>query len=144
MTEPEPADAGLRVLVVGGEAGLCRLIVDALAPTRYTPELVASFDKAMASLRGRRPDLVLLYIAGAAAGSWAMLDDLRAEAGAQVPVLVMAEGFGTQERALACGARGYMATPCTAEDLLSAVEAHASLLIEDGREQVMHWAAAGG
>jgi CheY-like chemotaxis protein len=126
------------VLVVDDDQSIRQLIEDALTDEGYTVRTVAGGSEAIESVRQDRPDLILLDVNMPRVDGWQVLEELRAAAGPQTPVVVMTAGFEVQDRALATGAQGFLGKPFEIDDLLSAVEAHAGLKLRGGTEQIMH------
>lgn len=126
------------VLVVDDEEPICQMVRDALEMEGYTVETAAGGDEALAIVRRRSPDLILLDVNMPRVDGWAVLGELRAAAGRQTPVVVMTAGYQAQDQALASGAQGYLGKPFDIDDLLEAVGAHAGLPMEGSHELTLH------
>ena len=135
MTDAIPARA-LRVLVVDDDAGVRGMIVEVLEGEGFTVEPASSGEEALQSVRRKAPDLMLLDVNMPGVDGWQVLDDLRAAAGPQTPVVVMTAGFVAQDRALASGAQGFLGKPFELDELIGTVEAHAGLHMRGGSEQI--------
>jgi len=132
-TNAERAVQG-RVLVVDDDHDICALIADALDEHGYEVETATSGEAALRAVGARRPDLVMLDVNMPGIDGWDVLNELRAAAGDQTPVVVMTAGFDAQERALATGAQGYLSKPFDLDDLQHAVGAHIGLPMQGSHE----------
>jgi two-component system OmpR family response regulator len=87
-------------------------------------------------VRARRPDLIMLDVNLPGVDGWGVLNELRAAAGEQTPVVVMTGGFLAQEQALASGAQGYLGKPFELDELINAVGAHVGLPMDGAHEML--------
>lgn len=127
----------VRVLVVDDDEAIRHAITEALTAEGYTVHSVAGGAEAIAIAQREQPGLILLDVNMPRVDGWEVLDELRATAGPQTPVVVMTAGYEAQDRALASGAQGYLAKPFELDDLFSAVDAHAGLRVQSGREEAV-------
>ena len=133
MATQKPERAG-RVLVVDDEDGILAFVRDALEDEGYEVLTAPSGEDAVRIVRRKRPDLILLDVQLPGADGWEVLNQLRAAAGPQAPVVVMTAGYNDQDHALSTGAQGYLGKPFDVEDLISTVEAHIGLEMEGATE----------
>jgi two-component system, OmpR family, lantibiotic biosynthesis response regulator NisR/SpaR len=133
MATQKPERAG-RVLVVDDEDGILAFVRDALEDEGYEVLTAPSGEEAVRIVRRKRPDLILLDVQLPGADGWEVLNQLRAAAGPQAPVVVMTAGYNDQDHALSTGAQGYLGKPFDVEDLISTVEAHIGLEMEGATE----------
>jgi CheY-like chemotaxis protein len=125
------------ILVVDDDEGVRKVITEALSAEGYTVRAVTNGEDALDSVRKSSPDLILLDVEMPRVDGWQVLEELRAAAGPQTPVVVMTAGFVAQDRALSSGAQGFLGKPFDLDDLLSTVEAHAGLPVRGGSEEAM-------
>jgi DNA-binding response OmpR family regulator len=133
MTAQQPQRSG-RVLVVDDEEDILTFVRDALEEEGYEVLTASSGEEGRRLAKRQRPDLILLDIHLPGADGWAVLDELRAAAGPQAPVVVMTGGFDDQDQALSTGAQGYLGKPFDMDDLINAVEAHIGLAMQGATE----------
>ena len=115
-------DARVRVLVVDDEAAIRRSLSGILADEGYDAALAEDGEKALAAVRERAPDVVLLDIAMPGRDGIAVLEELRRSHPA-LPVVMMS-GHGTIEtavRATQLGAFDFIEKPLSLGKLLLAV-----------------------
>jgi CheY-like chemotaxis protein len=105
-----------------------RLLVHAILEDRYAIDEYVSGDEALAGLRSRRPDLVLLDISLPGQDGTEVLQTLRADdALRSLPVIALTAHAmtGDRERFLAAGFDDYVTKPIIDEDiLLAAIRRH--------------------
>jgi DNA-binding response OmpR family regulator len=135
LSSAEPRRAALRILIVDDDAPTRRLIATALTAEGYRVRDAAGGREAIELARRDPPHLILLDVNMPLVDGWQVLEELRATAGPQTPVVVMTAGFAAQDRALTGGAQGYLAKPFDLDELLSTVEAHAGLRLRGGTEE---------
>jgi two-component system nitrogen regulation response regulator NtrX len=130
-------DASARVLVVDDEAAIRRSLAGVLADEGFDAALAEDGERALAAVRERAPDVVLLDIAMPGRDGLAVLDELRRLHPA-LPVVMMS-GHGTIEtavRATQLGAFDFIEKPLSLEKVLLTVR-HAlekSALVRENRE----------
>jgi DNA-binding response OmpR family regulator len=112
------------ILIVEDDPDLLRFAEVALSMDGYDVRVATDGEQAMALVRARRPDLVVLDLLLPLADGWQVLsflqsDDMRPE----VPVVVLTATAGPRERdrALAAGVADYLIKPVSADKLLDAV-----------------------
>jgi DNA-binding response OmpR family regulator len=112
------------ILIVEDDPDLLRFAEVALSMDGYDVRVATDGEQAMALVRARRPDLVVLDLLLPLADGWQVLsflqsDDMRPE----VPVVVLTATAGPRERdrALAAGVADYLVKPVSADKLLDAV-----------------------
>ena len=126
-----------RVLVVDDEAAIRSSLAGILADEGYEAALAEDGDKALASVRERAPDVVLLDVTMPGRDGLAVLEDLRRTQPA-LPVVMMS-GHGTIETAVQAtklGAFDFIEKPLSLDKLLLVVR-HAletSALERENRE----------
>jgi two-component system nitrogen regulation response regulator NtrX len=111
-----------RVLIVDDEAAIRRSLAGILADEGYEAALAEDGERALAAVRERTPDLVLLDIAMPGRDGIEILEDLR-RAYPALPVVMMS-GHGTVEtavRATQLGAFDFIEKPLSLEKLLLTV-----------------------
>jgi CheY-like chemotaxis protein len=90
----------------------------------YAVRVATDGEQAMALVRARRPDLVVLDLLLPLADGWQVLSFLQSDAmRPEVPVVVLTATAGPRERdrALAAGVADYLIKPVSADKLLDAV-----------------------
>ena len=127
----------IRVLVVDDDEAIRRMVAEALTVEGYKVHPAGGGREAIQLAKRERPHLILLDVRMPQVDGWQVLEELRATAGRQTPVVVMTAGFDAQDQALAGGAQGYLAKPFDLDDLISAVEAHAGLSLRGGAEEAV-------
>ena len=137
MARTDARHGDICVLVVDDDAGIRQVITEALTGEGYMVHAVGGGREAISAAEQERPDLILLDVRMPHVDGWEVLEELRATAGEQTPVVVMTAGYDEQNRALAAGAQGYLGKPFDLDDLLSAVEAHAGLPVQSGAEEAL-------
>ena len=112
------------VLIVEDDADLLRFAQVALGMDGYAVQTATDGERAMAMVRARRPDLVVLDLRLPLADGWQVLSFLQSDAvQPTVPVVVLTATAGPRERdrALAAGVADYLIKPVSADKLLDAV-----------------------
>jgi chemosensory pili system protein ChpA (sensor histidine kinase/response regulator) len=112
------------VLIVEDDTDLLRFAEVALGMDGYAVQVATDGEQAMAMVRARRPDLVVLDLRLPLADGWQVLSFLQSDAvQPTVPVVVLTATAGPRERdrALAAGVADYLVKPVSADKLLDAV-----------------------
>jgi chemosensory pili system protein ChpA (sensor histidine kinase/response regulator) len=112
------------VLIVEDDPDLLRFAEVALGMDGYAVQVATDGEQAMAMVRARRPDLVVLDLRLPLADGWQVLSFLQSDAvQPAVPVVVLTATAGPRERdrALAAGVADYLVKPVSADKLLDAV-----------------------
>ena len=112
------------ILIVEDDPDLLRFAQVALGMDGYNVQLATDGEQAMALVRARRPDLVVLDLRLPLADGWQVLSFLQSDAmQPTVPVVVLTATAGPRERdrALAAGVADYLVKPVSADRLLDAV-----------------------
>jgi CheY-like chemotaxis protein len=112
------------VLIVEDDPDLLRFAEVALGMDGYDVRVATDGEQAMALVRARRPDLVLLDLRLPLADGWQVLSFLQSDAvQPAVPVVVLTATAvpRERERALAAGVVAYLIKPVSADELLDAV-----------------------
>lgn len=113
------------ILIVDDEQDIRDLVAGILSDEGFTVRTAADADSALASLRGRKPSLVILdvWLTGSRVDGLELLTIMK-EIDPYIPILVIS-GHGTIETAVAAirqGAYDFLEKPFTAERLLLVVE----------------------
>ena len=122
------------VLVVDDDPLICWIITYALEEAGYHVICATDGGSALAVAASERLDLLLLDIMMPGIDGWAVLSQLRSDAGPQPPIVIMTAAYDEQDRSLASGAQGYLAKPFSLDDLLECVDLHAGLHVANGQE----------
>jgi DNA-binding response OmpR family regulator len=112
------------ILIVEDDPDLLRFAEVALSMDGYAVRVATDGEQAMALVRARRPDLVVLDLLLPLADGWQVLSFLQSDAmRPEVPVVVLTATAGPRERdrALAAGVADYLIKPVSADKLLDAV-----------------------
>jgi DNA-binding response OmpR family regulator len=112
------------ILIVEDDPDLLRFAEVALSMDGYDVRVATDGEQAMALVRARRPDLVVLDLLLPLANGWQVLSFLQSDAmRPEVPVVVLTATAGPRERdrALAAGVADYLIKPVSADKLLDAV-----------------------
>ena len=112
------------ILIVEDDPDLLRFAEVALGMDGYDVRVATDGEQAMALVRARRPDLVVLDLLLPLADGWQVLSFLQSEAmQPEIPVVVLTATAGPRERdrALAAGVADYLIKPVSADKLLDAV-----------------------
>jgi two-component system, OmpR family, response regulator len=112
------------ILIVEDDPDLLRFAEVALSMDGYDVRVATDGEQAMALVRARRPDLVVLDLLLPLADGWQVLSFLQSDAmRPKVPVVVLTATAGPRERdrALAAGVADYLIKPVSADKLLDAV-----------------------
>jgi two-component system, OmpR family, response regulator len=112
------------ILIVEDDPDLLRFAEVALSMDGYDVRVATDGEQAMALVRARRPDLVVLDLLLPLADGWQVLSFLQSDAmRPEVPVVVLTATAGPRERdrALAAGVADYLIKPVSADKLLDAV-----------------------
>lgn len=110
-----------RVLVVDDEPGIRSTVAEMLSLEGYAVDEAANGEEALAVVKRRRPDLVLLDLRMPVLDGWGFVAALRTR-GVSVPIVVMTAARDTQRWAEQIAARGTLAKPFGYDDLIAAVE----------------------
>ena len=135
MSEQRSDRDSRTILVVDDDPDIRSLIGRVLESEGYQVIGVEGGAEALSQVRNRLPDLILLDVMMPQVNGWDVLGELRGAAGPQTPVVVMTAGFEAQDRALSSGAQGYLGNPFDVDDMLSTVDAHASLRMQGSAEE---------
>src|SRR3954467_3702508 len=113
------------ILIVDDEADICELVAGLLQDEGYDTRTARDSDDAMASIKGRRPNLVFLdiWLQGSRLDGLQLLDSVKAEH-PDLPV-VMISGHGNIETAVAAikqGAYDFIEKPFKADRLVLVAE----------------------
>ena len=129
-SEPGPAtDRGARVLLVDDNADM-RDYVRRLLGRSYEVETAADGAAALASLRARKPDLMLSDVMMPGLDGVGLLRAIRADPGLrELPVILLSARAGDEAKAegLDAGADDYLAKPFSARELLARVGANVAM-----------------
>ncbi len=123
------AERPARVLVVDDNADMREYLTRMLAP-HWTVETAVDGEAALASIRARRPDVVLTDVMMPNLDGFGLVARLRAdEATADLPVIVLSARAGEESRieGLQVGADDYLVKPFSARELIARVQVHVSL-----------------
>ncbi len=121
---PEEQVAAPRVLVIEDSLVIQRLIEVCLRPAGFQVELRADGPSGLEAARGWKPDVVVLDVGLPVMDGWEVLSHLRADSGmdgVKVLVLTAHAQDQTRERAVKCGADGFLTKPFRPDELRSAV-----------------------
>jgi signal transduction histidine kinase len=125
----DDAERPARVLVVDDNADMREYLASMLAP-RWTVETAVDGEAALASIRERRPDVVLTDVMMPNLDGFGLVARLRAdEATADLPVIVVSARAGEESRieGLLVGADDYLVKPFSARELTARVQVHVAL-----------------
>lgn len=136
VQDGQGVETGGAVLVVDDEQDIVNVIRLALEGEGYQVEVARNGSQALQTVERRRPDLILLDVNMPGVDGWEVLNQLRAAAGTQTPVVVMTAGYDAQAQALDSGAQGYLGKPFELDDLFGAVQAHIGLPLRGSTEIV--------
>ena len=123
------AERPARVLVVDDNADMREYLTRMLAP-HWTVETAVDGEAALASIRARRPDVVLTDVMMPNLDGFGLVARLRAnEATADLPVIVLSARAGEESRieGLQAGADDYLVKPFSARELVARVQVHVTL-----------------
>jgi DNA-binding response OmpR family regulator len=113
-----------RVLIVDGNPDDVRLMSEALALRGFAIDVAYDGESALATLEQRRPDVVLLDVAGASSGGMELLDRIRASPHLAATPIIVVTANARDDDVLAgykFGADYYLTKPVTARRLLRGV-----------------------
>jgi DNA-binding response OmpR family regulator len=113
-----------RVLIVDGNPDDVRLMSDALATRGFAIDVAPDRERALEALEQRRPDVVLLDVAGPGAGGMELLDRIRASPHLAATPVIVVTANARDDDVLAgykFGADYYLTKPVTARRLLRGV-----------------------
>ena len=123
------APPAARILVVDDNADMREYLTRVLA--RYwTVETAADGEVALASVRDRRPDVILTDVMMPNLDGFGLVARLRAtEATSDIPVIVLSARAGEESRVegLQAGADDYLVKPFSARELVARVQVHLTL-----------------
>jgi signal transduction histidine kinase len=125
VAEAEPAT----VLVVDDNADMREYLTRMLS-THWTVETAVDGEAALASVRARRPDVILTDVMMPNLDGFGLVQRLRAdEATADLPVVVLSARAGEESRVegLEVGADDYLVKPFSARELIARVQVHVTL-----------------
>jgi PAS domain S-box-containing protein len=126
-----PVRQGATILCVDDEPDVLKFLHLTFEEAGYTVMLAHDHAGALECARTRRPDLICLDLCMPGKDGFDVMNDLRADPElARVPVLVISVN-SEEARALAAGARCYLAKPVDGEDLVATVRD--LLKLEGGR-----------
>lgn len=111
-----------RVVFVDQEADHSVVCGAMLEYSGYRVHLAISGDEAVDLCRRRAPDLVLLELSLPGETGYEVLPRLRAESGADCPVVAFTPSAGERDRVLRAGFAGFVSKPCDPGRLLALVE----------------------
>jgi PAS domain S-box-containing protein len=112
---------GATILCVDDEPDVLKFLHLTFEDAGYNVVLAKDHDGALECARSHRPDLICLDLCMPGKDGFDVMDELRADPElARVPVLVVSVN-SEEARALAAGARCYLAKPVDAEDLVATV-----------------------
>ncbi len=116
--------SGERILIVEDEAHLAEVISDNLELEGWPVEIVTDGGKALAAIRERRPDLVLLDVMLPNMDGFTICEALRSE-GNHVPILFLTARSGADDRVrgLEVGGDDYLGKPFELRELILRVNA---------------------
>ena len=137
---PMPSSDGLEgatILLADDNADMRNYVRRLLEP-HWTVVAVEDGEKALASARARRPDLILTDVMMPAMDGFALLRELRAhDATRSIPVVMLSARAGEEAKVegLMTGADDYLVKPFSARELLARVRTHLELGRLHQREQ---------
>jgi CheY-like chemotaxis protein len=117
---------GNRILVVDDEADILYMVRVILRSAGFDVSAAAGVEEAKASMTEQEPDLVLLDLRLSDGHGWDVLETMRQDGRAdRIPVIILSAHLGGEtDDALARGARGVVAKPFSASNLLETVQEH--------------------
>lgn len=124
------ASAGATVLIVDDQPGNIQMVGSQLAAAGFDVMPARSGEQALARIRARTPDLILLDLLMPGIDGFAVLAQLRADSQlAALPVIVLTALQDRQllVRAFTAGAVDYLTKPFVVEELLARVRTHVEL-----------------
>lgn len=135
MTDPQTPH---RVLVVDDDAALAEMLQIVLRQEGFDTVWCARGDRALATFRESRPDLVLLDLMLPGRDGVAVCRDIRAESG--VPVVMLTAKSDTTDvvSGLEAGADDYVAKPFKAKELIARIRTRLRRLSTDSGTDELH------
>ncbi len=137
VDSPEPGGHGATILCVDDEPDVLKFLQFTFEDVGYKVILASDHDVALDAASRWQPDLICLDLCMPEKDGYALMKSLRDNpALAQVPVVVLSISR-EEARALAAGARCYLAKPVESEDLVAtvrellALENGSALIVED-------------
>jgi CheY-like chemotaxis protein len=118
-----PTDARPLLLVVDNNPDFVALVQRYLAADPWEVVGASSTDQALALMRQRPPDAVLLDVVMPGRDGWDLLEELHASAGRPQPPVIVCSVLDEPEVAISLGARSYLQKPVDRGRLLAALAA---------------------
>ena len=115
-----PSEAAY-VLVVDDEADICNLVSLALADEGYAVACARNGAEALAVVRARAPDLILLDLRMSVMDGWTFASEYRALPDADAAIVVFTAAGDGEASAAVLGAAGHLTKPFELDDLTRTV-----------------------
>ncbi|MFQ3565713.1 MAG: response regulator [Aggregatilineales bacterium] len=112
--------AGAHILVVEDNLDNLTLIIDALSPFDYQISSAQDGEAALAAVRERKPDLILMDLSLPLIDGWTVARSLKADAAfCHIPIIALTAHAmaGDRDRALAAGCDDYLPKPINLREL---------------------------
>ncbi len=113
------------ILVVEDEMKIARLVRDYLEHAGFDVVVAGDGEAAIASARGRRPDLVVLDLGLPAGDGFVVMERMRSIPDLEMTPIVVITARDTREgeRAVEAGARSFLQKPFNADELVAEIRA---------------------